>query len=124
MKEEVTYNLLKSKMKEEEVYHFSTEDCPNIINGYPYRAAIIFLETCETEGFDANYIGSRLLFKNIPLNDIIKKEAPELEEISLEDRKKVFYILYPGFPLLARTIEELENLLINAHVPTHKIKIK
>jgi len=53
----------------------------------------------------------------------MKEEVPELEEISLEDRKKVFYILYPGFPLLAKTVEELKNLLTNAHIPTHKIKI-
>lgn len=53
-----------------------------------------------------------------------KDKAPELEKISLGDRKEIFRILYPNFPLLARTIEELENLLTNAHIPTHKIKVK
>jgi hypothetical protein len=53
----------------------------------------------------------------------MKEKAVELEEISLEDRKKIFHIFYPGFPLLARTLEELEDLLKNAHIPTHKIKI-
>lgn len=47
----------------------------------------------------------------------------ELEEISLEDRKKIYFILYPSCQLYTRSIEELEELLKRAYIPTHKIKV-
>ena len=99
MEDKITYDTLKAKMKKGNIYHFSTEDCPNIIHGYPYVAALLFLNNCEKEGYNAEYIGERLNLNTIPLNDIIEDKKPELEEISLEDREKIYLILYPSCQL-------------------------
>lgn len=56
-----------------------------------------------------------------------KDKAPELEEIPLKDRVKIYKTLYPKkyFYLYKKeklSKESLEKELINAHIPTHKLK--
>lgn len=53
-----------------------------------------------------------------------KEDKLEFEEISLEDRWKIYDILYP-YPIVnVRTSPDCWEWLTRAHIPTHKIKIK
>jgi hypothetical protein len=58
----------------------------------------------------------------------MEDKAPELEKISLKNRVEVFKTLYPKkYSYLYKkeklSKESLEKELINAHIPTHKIKV-